>query len=124
NDSILLVRIGDGPESEAEIEILEAALRCDLDGLAGRQRVETSQGFSHQGSALAGSPHIRRGDNSSNGSFIVAHSRLENARVRHECSPARALLPTEQMPGVRIASVGVGVRAVLLDYENRFAKPH
>jgi hypothetical protein len=37
NDSILLVRIGDGPESEAEIEILEPALRCDPDGLAGRQ---------------------------------------------------------------------------------------
>jgi len=36
------------PESEAEIEILEPALRCDPDGLAGSQQVETSQSFSHQ----------------------------------------------------------------------------
>jgi hypothetical protein len=121
-DPILFVWIGHGPESKAEVEILQPTLSRDLNGLTWRQQFEASQGFSHQSLPNSGSPHLTRGDDTADRRLIVSHTGLEDAGVRDERSFPRPLQPPEEMPRIWVASIGVGIRAVLLHDENRFAK--
>ena len=108
SDSIFLVWIGYRPESKAEVEILQPTLSRDFNGLTWRKRFEASQGFSHQRLPNSGSPHLARGDDTTDRAFIVSHTRLEDAGVRDERSFLGALQPPEQMPRVGVASSASG----------------
>ena len=96
----------------------------DFDGLAWHQRFDTPQGFSHQLLAEPGAAHFRRGHHAAHGCLFVADSGLENARVGNKFSLPIVFFPAEQMPRSRVASIGVRVRAILLDDEDPFAQTH
>ncbi len=122
NDSIFLVRRRYRIETKFNVEPLEPSLRCDLDRLTGRETIETSQSFSHQRLPQACSASLRRGDDSSNRGLGVSHSWLEYSSVGDESPPLRGFSPAEQVPRVRIASIGILIGALLLDHEDFFAQ--
>ena len=122
NDSIFLIRRRYRFETKFEVEFLEPSLGRDLDRLTWRETIETSQSLSHQRLPQACSASLRRGDDSSDGTFGISHSRLEYPRVGHESSPAGTIGPAEQMPSNRIAPIGVAIDAFLLDDEDFFAQ--
>lgn len=124
HDPVFLIRGGRGREAELRVESLEVSLRGEPDGTTWRQPLQASQRFSHEHPTHSCPPHLGGGYHPPDGSFLVAHTRLEHARIGDELSLIPSVEPAEEVVRVRIPAVCVGIGALLLDDEHSFAESH